>query len=365
MMRFDIYLLITLFVAIFINPEQENIETAKINNKAEQIEATDTLTIIGVGDIMLGTLVPSRNYLPKNNDCSPLLEPTTAILKNADVSFCNLEGVFTDTSKGAKNCGNSKNCWTFGMPEKYVHCIKNAGFDLVSIANNHVGDFGQTGRNNTVRLLKENNLTYAGLPSCESGVFEKNGIKYGFCAFAPNRGTVQLNDYDNMQRIVKKLEESCDVVIVSFHGGAEGSKHQHVTKRGETYLGHYRGNVYEFARKAIDAGADVIFGHGPHVTRAIDVYKDRFIAYSMGNFCTYSRINVTGPNGIAPIIKVLTNKNGKFLKAQIFSTYQTKYKPPKSDPQKRVLQKIKSLTAQDIPEAPITIDDNGFVWPKQ
>ena len=65
-----------------------------------------------------------------------------------------------------------------------------------------------------------------------------------------------------------------------------------------------RGSVYRFAHEVVDAGADVVFGHGPHVTRALEFYRDRLICYSLGNFATYRRFNLSGPNGIAPIVKV-------------------------------------------------------------
>ena len=277
--------------------------------------SNDTITIIGVGDIMLGSLVPSKSYLPLNNDCSSLLEPTTPILKNADVTFGNFEGVFTDTKIGAKKCDNPKTCFTFGMPSNYINCLVDAGFDVLSIANNHVGDFGEKGKENTVRVMKEAGMYYAGLESCPSTTAEKDGIKFGFCAFAPSRNTIHITDYVNAQKIVKELDAKCDIVIVSFHGGAEGTSHQHITRNYEYFLGENRGNVHKFARKVIDAGADVVFGHGPHVTRAVDMYKDRFIIYSLGNFCTYSNISVSGACGIAPIIKVFVDKEGKFLKA--------------------------------------------------
>ncbi len=105
------------------------------------------------------------------------------------------------------------------------------------------------------------------------------------------------------EEIVRHLADTCDIVIVSFHGGAEGANYQHVTKDYEMYYTENRGNVYSFAHRMIDAGADVIFGHGPHITRAVEVYNERFIAYSLGNFCTYGRFNLSGPNGIAPVIK--------------------------------------------------------------
>ncbi|KKK93514.1 hypothetical protein LCGC14_2692140, partial [marine sediment metagenome] len=65
-----------------------------------------------------------------------------------------------------------------------------------------------------------------------------------------------------------------------------------MTRESEIYLGYDRGNIYEFAHMVVDAGADVVFGHGPHVTRAAEIYKDRFIIYSLGNFCTYRRFNL-------------------------------------------------------------------------
>ena len=327
----------------------------------------DTIKVVAVGDIMMGTIYPNRQYLPKNDDCSPQLSEVKSILKTGDVVFGNLEGVFTDSNAGAKRCGNSGNCYTFGMPTSFAKCFTDAGFNLLSIANNHVGDFGDLGRKSTIETLKKHNIHYAGLVSCPTTTFTIDGVKYGFCAFAPNTGTVSIKDIPAAQEIVKKLASECDIVIVSFHGGAEGSKYQHVTRNTETFLGENRGNVYEFAHKMIDAGADILLGHGPHVTRAIEVYKDRFITYSMGNFCTYDRVNISGVNGLAPIFKINTDKEGKFLKAELVSTYQVKYQPVRVDEQKRVLKVVQDLTKSDFPEmnSVINISDNGVITLKK
>ena len=94
------------------------------------------------------------------------------------------------------------------------------------------------------------------------------------------------------KKTIAYLDSLVDIVIVSFHGGAEGSEYTNITKKTEIFLGENRGNPYEFSRVAIDAGADVIFGHGPHVTRSMDIYKNRFIAYSLGNFATYARMSL-------------------------------------------------------------------------
>jgi len=325
-------------------------------------ENSDTIVIVGVGDIMMGTIVPDRSFLPANNDCSVLFVPTLDFLKTADVTFGNLEGVFTNTSADAKKCKDPKTCYTFGMPEAYVDCLVNAGFDFISTANNHCGDFGQRGRDNTMRVLKEAGLQYAGDLSKPYAFFQKDGVLYGFCAFSPERGNCSFNDHETARKMITYLNDTCDIVIVSFHSGAEGPNCQHVPRKDEMFMGYNRGNVYAFSHMAIDAGADVVFGHGPHVSRAVELYKDRFIAYSLGNFLTYSRINVNGVNGLAPIVRLEVDKQGRFLKGKIIPTYQEKYKPPKVDPQKRVIKVIRELTKTDFPESPLIIDEEGNMY---
>ena len=322
----------------------------------------DTISIIGVGDMMLGTNFPvSPNYLPPNNDCSSLISPVVHILRDADLTFGNSEGVFSDKPELARPCNDPKWCYRFSMPEKYVNCFTDAGFDVVSIGNNHLSDLGAYGRKNTVKVLQEAGLHFAGLTTHPTDTFTLNGIKYGFCAFAPNQGTCQITDYALLERTVKSLKQDCQIVIVSFHGGAEGSRHEHLTRKTETFLGQNRGNVYKFAHTAVDSGADIVFGHGPHVTRAVEVYKNRFIAYSMGNFCTYRRFNIKGVSGIAPIIKVYVNGNGEFIKGKITATYQNKMTGTKLDPNNRVIVRMQELIKQDIPESVIEIKNNGDI----
>lgn len=328
----------------------------------------DTIKVVAVGDIMMGTIFPDGKHLPPNKDCSPQLSEVKSVLRTGDIVFGNLEGVLTDSKVGAKRCNNSKYCYTFGMPTAFASCLTDAGFNLLSIANNHVGDFGDQGRKSTVETLKKNNIHFAGLVDyCPTTTFTIDGVKYGFVAFAPNRGTVSIKDVPAAQAIVKQLAAESDIVIVSFHGGAEGAKYQRTPRTTENFIGENRGNVYDFAHKMIDAGADVILGHGPHVTRAVEVYKDRFITYSMGNFCTYDRVNIAGVNGLAPIFKLYIDKQGKFLKGELVSTYQEKFQPVRIDEQKRVLKVVQNLTNTDFPEMKnvINIGDDGLITMKK
>jgi poly-gamma-glutamate capsule biosynthesis protein CapA/YwtB (metallophosphatase superfamily) len=331
------------------------------------IEEDDTITpvkksvnIIGVGDIMLGTNFPSDSYLPPN-DGKDLLKPVDSILNDADITFGNLEGVILTGEGDVKKCGDPKNCYAFKSPDHYLTYLKDAGFDVLSISNNHVGDFGNAGRTNTIKRLAEEEIAFAGLLDYPFTTFEKDSMRYGFVAFSPNTGTVRINEYERAKEIVQHLDTITDIVIVSFHGGAEGSSKSHITKETEIFLGENRGNPHEFARLVIDAGADIVFGHGPHVTRAIDLYKDRFIAYSLGNFATYGRFNLRGINGIAPIIKVTTNDKGVFEKAQIIPVKQVGEGGPQIDESSRVIKEIIQLNTADLPECELVISSDGSV----
>jgi len=322
----------------------------------------DTIQVVAVGDIMMGTIYPNGEYLPPNDNCSRSFSMVKPYFANADIVFGNLEGALTDSKANVKRCNDPSVCYVFGMPTKYVNCLKDAGFNILSLANNHLGDFGEQGRTSTIETLKGAGIHYAGLISCPTAEFVKDGIRYGFCAFAPNSGTMDVRNIPAAQEIVRDLKTRCDIVIVSFHAGAEGNTHQHVTRKTETFLGENRGNVYEFAHKMIDAGADILLGHGPHVTRAVEVYKNRFIAYSMGNFSTYSRVNVQGVNGLAPIFRIFTRKDGSFIKALITPTIQPMAdRTPRYDPDRRVISVIQNLTKTDFPEVKIQISDDGWI----
>jgi hypothetical protein len=200
--------------------------------------------------------------------------------------------------------------------------------------------------------------------SCKSIYKRAGALKLESIFNIAKLGTIDINDTQNAARIVKHLDSICDIVIVSFHGGAEGSTKSNITRSDEIFLGENRGNPYKFARIVIDAGADVVFGHGPHVTRAIDMYKGRFIAYSLGNFATYGRFNLKGICGVAPIIKLAVNKKGEFLSGNLYSIKQIGEGGPIIDDDQMALKEVIKLTQSDIPESPLLIKSNGLIYKK-
>jgi hypothetical protein len=328
---------------------------------SDSINTGRILTITGVGDIMMGTSFPSRRFLPPGDDPMILLGDLSDTLSNSDVTFGNLEGSFLDNGEPAKKCRDTTICYLFRMPEKYSAALAASGFDILSLANNHFGDFGLPARIRTRELLDSLGISYAGLTEDPYSFFRTDSILYGFCAFAPNAGTVNINDIPGAEKIVRFLKDTCDIVIVSFHGGAEGADFQRVPKEEELHFGESRGDVHKFAHMMIDAGADVVFGHGPHVTRAVEVYKDRFICYSLGNFCTYGRFNLRGPNGIAPVIRLKVNTEGRFIEGKIIPVFQNGTAGVRVDPDRQVIKKLQELTALDFPDSIINISDNGEI----
>jgi hypothetical protein len=319
------------------------------------------IVITGVGDIMLGSSFPSPSYLPPHDNPFLLLESVADTLVSSDITFGNLEGSFLNEGEPAKKCKDSTLCYLFRMPERYISALTMTGFDILSLANNHFGDFGQPARNRTKDILDSVGIFYGGLIEHPWSIFRKDSVLYGFCAFAPNAGTMNINDTAEASGIVRMLADTCDIVIVYFHGGAEGAEFQNVPKTVEMFYGESRGDVYNFAHTMIDNGADVVFGSGPHVTRAIEVYKDRFIAYSLGNFCTYGRFNLAGPNGIAPIIKINVDTTGRFLSGRIIPIIQPWPGGVKIDPDRKVIKKIRELIATDFPDAVINVSNEGDI----
>ncbi|RDC54429.1 CapA family protein [Pedobacter chinensis] len=323
------------------------------------IKTKDTITITAVGDLMLGSAFPSTVNLPPD-DAINSFQAVDSLLKG-DIVFGNLEGCFLNSGNSTKCKGVDPNsCYAFRMPERYAGIYKKAGFNVLSIANNHVGDFDSRGRKNTARILDSLQIHYAGQLNKPFEIFEKDNVKYAFCAFAPNENTVSINKIDSAKALVTRLKAEADIVIVSFHGGGEGAKFEHVPRKNEIFYKENRGNVYAFAHAVIDAGADVVLGHGPHVTRAVEVYKNKFIAYSLGNFCTYGMFSLKGWNGFAPLLQLKINANGDFLYADVVSVKQDKINRLTIDENHSAFKRMEALTNLDFVGHQLKFENNSI-----
>src|SRR5262245_14764775 len=228
----------------------------------------------------------------------------------------------------------------------------------MSLANNHARDFGEEGRSSTMAALDGVGIRHSGREGTVAS-FIANGRRVALVAFAPNVGSNSLNDPQIGLPLVTELAAKNDIVIVSFHGGAEGNGAEKMPFAREIFAGEDRGNVVEFARAMVDAGADIVLGHGPHVVRPMELYHDRLIAYSLGNFATYYGISVEGIRGMAPILQVTLDDEGRFVSGHIVSTLQIRPAGPSLDPANGVLTLLRTLTAEAFPSGTLDIREDG------
>lgn len=320
----------------------------------------DTLVVAMTGDIMLGTTYPTTR-LPENEGRN-LFRDVKGILQKADIALGNLEGTFCDSFETTKKKGAYN--YAFRTPVRLAQRLKEAGFDFMSMANNHAFDFGLPGVISTENALNTLGIMFAGIKGRTAAtVIKRNGVSYGVCAFGHNGYTLRHQDLNKVRQILDSLNKRADVVIVSFHGGAEGKDKSHLPYGKEEFLKEDRGSLRDFAHFCIDNGADIVFGHGPHVVRCVEVYNSRMIAYSLGNFCTPYGINITGISGYAPVLEVKIDRKGRLISGKIHSFIQCYGTGPRLDKTDTAARQMRILSQEDITVRRFTMTDEGEIKP--
>lgn len=322
----------------------------------------EPITIAAVGDIMLGSPYPNESRMPPN-DGADLLKQVTPILSAADIAFGNLEGPMVDSGMSAKCRPGSTRCFAFRVPTRYGKYLKDAGFDVMSLANNHAGDFGDPGRISTRKVLDDLGIKHAGSDRgrYSTDYLTVKGKKVAFIGFGHNNIVPNVNDLDFARQLVINAKKNADLVVVSFHGGAEGTGAQHVPARTEIFAGESRGNLPAFAHTVIDAGAALVLGHGPHVMRGMEVYKGRLINYSLGNFATYGWFQLYGETALTMILEVNLDTDGKFLGGKIHAGRQEGRGGPLLDRSNESVRVVRALSEADFGANAPKIADDGTI----
>jgi poly-gamma-glutamate capsule biosynthesis protein CapA/YwtB (metallophosphatase superfamily) len=296
------------------------------------------------------------------HDGADSLKPVAPIFQAADIAFGNLEGPMADSGVSAK-CGNRPNCFAFRVPTRYGKYLKEAGFDVMSLANNHAGDFGDSARASTRQTLDALGIKHAGSDKSQfsTAYLEAKGKKVAFIGFAHNNISLNVNDLDAARQAVQVAVKQADIVVVSFHGGAEGAGAQNVPPRTEIFFGEARGNLPLFAKTVIDAGADLVLGHGPHVLRGMEIYKDRLIAYSLGNFATYGWFRLAGATAETMVLEVKIDAEGKFVSGKIHPFVLRDRGILTPDSTKSAIYTIRRLSQMDFPNSAPKVADDGTI----
>ena len=310
-----------------------------------------------VGDVMTGSDYPNKSYLP-SNEGKDIFKSVENYFKNSDINFANLEGAIANTN--TQSSKRSKNSYSFRMPPYMANRIAEAGFNIVAVANNHSRDFGDKGYKQTQEYLKNAEIKIVGNILNTATIIEIKNKKIGFLAFYYfSYANNSIQDITSAKALVEKTKKECDFLVVSFHGGAEGRNMFRVPKETEIFYGENRGDVYKFARAVSDAGADLIIGHGPHVLRAMEIYNNSFIAYSLGNFVGYKQFSLAGNNGISAILQITLNDNLKINSAKVIPIKLINGGIPSVDSSNEAIKKLNNYADLDFPNSGIKFNSEG------
>jgi len=316
------------------------------------------VTVSAVGDIMMGTNFPTDTLPPDGG--KNLFRDSRTYIQAADIRFGNLEGPLFDGEKNLDGKAQGKNRYLFRTPPPYVAWLAEAGFNVLSLANNHAMDFGASGLESTKNALRQYGIQYSGKYGGEVARFEVRGLKVALIACDFYAGPRSLRTPENTYQEIQSLRRDSDIVIVSVHAGAEGKEAERVKNEDEIFMGENRGNSIAFAHAAIDSGAALVLMHGPHVPRGLEVYKNKLIAYSLGNFVTGRGINILGFAGLAPLLRVQLDENGNFVGGHLASfRQQREANATVFDASQAALNLIKDLSALDFPQSMPQFDLNS------
>jgi poly-gamma-glutamate capsule biosynthesis protein CapA/YwtB (metallophosphatase superfamily) len=300
-----------------------------------------TVRIAATGDITFGS-TPS---LPPDGGRS--MFGRVAPLLDADVVVGNLETTLGEGSGSGTKCAGRTACFSFRAPPEYARLLSGAGFTVANLANNHSYDFGATGLAETVAALRDARLPSTGRPG-EIAVQNVGAVRVAVVGFAPNPGAQDIRDIPAAQELVRTAATRADLVVVTMHAGAEGTAAAHVRRGVEIYEGENRGDVVAFSHAVVDAGADLVIGHGPHVLRAMEWYRGRLIAYSLGNFAAYRNLVTYGAGGVSAVLRVTLRSDGSWVGGHLVPIRLVGDGTPVPDGERTALGVVRRLSKEDF-----------------
>jgi hypothetical protein len=318
--------------------------------------AERTITISATGDITLG----KRGTYPPGG-AARLLREVRRFLHGGLV-LGNLETVLGGT--GPSKCGEgAANCYSFTAPEGDAAGLKRAGYTVLNLANNHANDYGTPGQARTIAALRRARLRWTGKPG-QIAYVPVDGVRVALVGFAPYPWAQDLVDVAAARRIVRRAARQAQLVVVTMHAGGEGTDYRHVRPGSETYLGENRGDPWRFAHAVIDAGADIVIGHGPHVLRGLEWYRGRLIAYSLGNLSGYHTLGVSGITGVSAVLHATLRADGRFVSGSVVPLRLVGAGTPVYDSSHAAWPIVRALSRDDFGASAARLDPRGHIRPR-
>lgn len=334
-----------------------------------------------VGDINLGTTTLPDGVPPDSG--RGLLDQARPSLQG-DLVVGNFEGVLADSGTSVKclrrlsadeqrrrrlrgdtaTVATRPNCYAFRTPTFLARRLIDAGFTHMNLANNHANDLGPGGRRSTERTLEAHGLKlYGPLGRIAVDTIRRGDslTTVGLVGFTTYPYAYNLLDIERSAAVVDSMRPLVDLLLVTFHGGSEGARAVHTGEAAESLGQEPRGDLRRWARAVIDAGADGVIGHGPHVLRGIEFYRGRLIAYSLGNFATYRGFNLSGPLGITGVLQLEFNANRTLERARLVPMAQLPRRGPSPDPDRAAVHLIRRLSREDFGPTAAVITETGEI----
>jgi capsule synthesis protein PGA_cap len=345
-----------------------------------------SLRLALVGDINLGTTTLPDGVPPDSG--RGLLDAAKPALAG-DLVVGNFEGVLADTGTSDK-CARLQaaerptrrrrahrppppdsaevrpGCYAFRTPTALAPRLVDAGFTHLNLANNHANDYGPAGRASTERILDSLGFRlYGPLGRIAIDTVRRGDsvVTVGLIGFATYPFAYDLLDIARSAEVVDSVRPLVDLLIVTFHGGAEGVRALRVPETAESLGREPRGDLRRWARAVIDAGADAVVGHGPHVLRGIEFYRGHPIVYSLGNFLTYRGFNLDGPLGVTGVLQLEFAPDRRLLRARLVPMTQAPREGPAPDPAGAAIDLIRRLSVEDFGADAASISPEGQITP--
>ena len=353
------------------------------------------VTLAFVGDINLGTLTFPDGVPP--DEGRGLLDASRDALA-ADLVVGNFEGALGDSGTTYK-CGSKgrhvtladttppkpeppsraaaprprrpaapRLCYAFLTPTALAPRLAEAGFTHLNLANNHANDFGEDARATTQRIMDSLRIaTYGPIGGIAVDTVRRGDslTTVGLLGFTTYPYAYDLLDLARSAAVVDSVSRLVDLLVVTFHGGAEGVGALHVPETAESLGREPRGELRAWARAVIDAGADAVVGHGPHVLRGIEFYREKPIAYSLGNFLTYRGFNLAGPLGLTGVLRFEIGPDLAWRRGRFVPMVQLPRKGPAPDPDRAALDLVRALSREDFGDSAARLTDDGEILPPQ
>lgn len=373
--------------------------TADTARLAARDRSRDTVRVCAGGDVTLGTnlvqvaeqaaadsayekrrlraeargiVLPPPKPLPPPRLPDPirLLRPLRTIMRGADVVLLNVEGAIGEGEVDSKCGPTSLQCFAFRMPVAAAAAMAGVGDSTATIvgnvANNHSRDAGLTGLDSTLAHLARAGVHATGADTLATVVVTARGDTVAFLGFATSGpGTPDVRDLDAVRRHVARAAAAHARVVVTMHMGAEGAAAQRTRDTVELYLGGSRGNPVAFARAAVDAGADMVIGHGPHVLRAIEWQGRVPVAYSLGNLVTFGPFVNREPLNRGAVVCATLDADGRARAVRLFPTVQRWPGDVTRDAKRRAVVLVDSLSRLDFPRTGARVSRAGVVSRRQ